>query len=106
MIAPKNGLIANPIKNVAVTEDVAKAIVLSGNGSSLQKFTISTAPKNGTVTGTGANWTYKPKANYNGLDSFYYTVSVGCISSKPAVVSFVIAAVNDAPVAPEIVWVN
>lgn len=98
IIAPKNNLVANPIKNVAVTEDVAKAIVLSGNGSSLQKFTITTAPKNGTVTGTGANWTYKPKANYNGLDSFYYTVSVGCISSKPAVVSFVIAAVNDAPV--------
>lgn len=98
MIAPKNNLVANPIKNVAVTEDVVKAIVLSGNGSSLQKFNITTQPKNGTLTGTGANLTYKPKANYSGLDSFYYTVSVGCISSKPAVVSFIIAAVNDAPV--------
>ncbi len=38
---------ATPIKNVAVTEDVSKAITLIGNGSSLQKFAISTAPKNG-----------------------------------------------------------
>ncbi len=31
IIAPKNGLVATPIKNVAVTEDVAKAITLIGN---------------------------------------------------------------------------
>ncbi|MFT3704905.1 MAG: Ig-like domain-containing protein [Agriterribacter sp.] len=98
IIGPKNGLIANAQKNIAVTEDKPKAIVLTGNGSSLQQFNITVAPKNGTLTGTGANRTYTPKANYYGVDSFYYTVSLGCISSAPAVISFVITQVNDTPV--------
>lgn len=98
IIGPKNGLIANPQKNIAAIEDKPKAIVLTGNGSSLQLFNITVAPKNGTITGTGANRVYTPKANYYGVDSFYYTVSLGCISSAPAVVSFVITQVNDTPV--------
>lgn len=98
IIAPKNNLLANPQKNLAAIEDKAKAVVLSGNGSSLQQFNITVAPKNGTLTGTGANRTYIPKANYNGVDSFYFTVSLGCISSKPAVVSFIITPANDTPV--------
>ena len=97
IIAPVNKLIANA-QSVTTAEDVAKAIVLSGSGATTLTYAISTLPKNGTVTGTGANRTYTPKLNYNGKDSFYFTVSTGCITSIPAKVNITITAVNDSPV--------
>ncbi|MGZ8510805.1 MAG: choice-of-anchor tandem repeat GloVer-containing protein, partial [Chitinophagaceae bacterium] len=92
-------LIANP-QSITVTEDIAKAIVLSGSGATPLSYTVVTPPKNGTVTaGTLANRTYTPKANYYGKDSFYFTVNVNCFSSPPAKVLITVTAVNnDAPV--------
>jgi uncharacterized repeat protein (TIGR03803 family) len=91
-------LVANPQKDTT-KEDVAKAIVLTGSGGSPLTFTITTQPKNGTITsGTSANRTYTPKANYNGKDSFYFTANVGCLSSPPAKVFILITPVNDTPV--------
>ncbi len=97
IIQKATALIANP-QIVSTTEDISKAIVLTGSGGSPLVFKISTNPKKGTVTGTGANWTYKPVANYNGKDSFYFTANVGCNASLPAKVNITITAVNDTPV--------
>jgi uncharacterized repeat protein (TIGR03803 family) len=98
IIAKTLPLVANPQKDTT-KEDVAKAIVLTGSGGSPLTYTITTQPKNGTVTsGTSANRTYTPKANYNGKDSFYFTANVGCLSSPPAKVFILITPVNDTPV--------
>ena len=92
-------LIANP-QSIGGTEDVPKAVVLSGSGATPLTYTVVTPPKNGTVTaGTVANRTYTPKANYYGKDSFYFTANVNCFSSPPAKVLITVTAVNnDAPV--------
>ena len=61
-------------------------------------FTITTSsPSNGSVTISGETITYTPSANFNGQDSFDYTVTQGSISAS-STVSVTVAAVNDAPV--------
>ena len=90
-------LIANP-QTISTTEDLAKPITLTGSGAASLIYTITTQPKNGKITGTGAAITYTPTLNYYGRDSFYFTVSVGCQSSAPAKVVVTTTAVNDAPV--------
>ena len=48
-------------------------------------YTIVRPPSNGTLTGTGANWLYTPTNNYEGTDSFDFTVSDGVwTSTQPA----------------------
>lgn len=53
----------------------------------------------GSVTNNGSNVTYSPAANFNGSDSFSYTVSDGNGGTATANVSVTINAVNDTPVA-------
>jgi hypothetical protein len=61
-------------------------------------FTITTSsPSNGSVAISGETITYTPSANFNGQDSFDYTVTQGSISAS-STVSVTVAAVNDAPV--------
>ena len=52
----------------------------------------------GTVSLSNNIISYTPAANFNGADSFTYTVSDGSLTSS-ATVSFNVAAVNDAPAA-------
>lgn len=60
-------------------------------------FTITTSsPSNGAVAISGETITYTPSANFNGQDSFDYTVTQGSISAS-STVSVTVAAVNDAP---------
>ena len=55
-------------------------------------------PLHGTVSFTAAgNITYTPAANYNGPDSFTYTVTSGGVT-ETATINVNVAAVNDAPV--------
>jgi len=42
---------------------------------------------------------YRPSLDFNGLDSFQYTVTAGQLTSAPATVDITINPVNDAPVA-------
>jgi Tol biopolymer transport system component len=60
---------------------------------------VQRQPQHGTLSGTPPTVTYTPPANYNGPDSFTYTVSDGVVTSAPATVTLSIAPVNDAPVA-------
>jgi hypothetical protein len=60
-------------------------------------FTITTSsPANGSVAISGETITYTPSANFNGQDSFDYTVTQGSIFAS-STVSVTVAAVNDAP---------
>ncbi|HRH60879.1 MAG TPA: Ig-like domain-containing protein, partial [Chitinophagaceae bacterium] len=97
IIAPINNLVANP-QSVTTAEDVKKVITLTGAGGNPLTFNIATSPKHGKITGTGANKTYTPTANYNGSDQFTFTASVGCLTSAPATVSITVTPVADSPV--------
>ncbi|AZZ92667.1 tandem-95 repeat protein [Hahella sp. KA22] len=89
-------------------EDVAVSIKVLDNDSDLDSqlnpasVLVTVASEHGSVsvnTGSGVI-TYEPDADYNGADSFSYTVEDvhGGISSA-ALVSITVEAVNDAPVA-------
>jgi chitodextrinase len=88
-------------QTVAVTEDVAKALVLVGSdvdGDPLT-YTIVAAPTKGTLSGTAPNLTYTPAADYTGADSFTFRVNDGTVNSSTATVTIAVTGTNDAPVA-------
>ena len=73
-----------------------------GNGSIINPTTVSitSPPSNGSVVvNPSGSVTYTPNSNYNGPDSFSYTVKDDAgLESAPAVVSITVTPVNDAPV--------
>ena len=86
---------------VSTDEDTAVPVTLTGSdpeGDTLT-FIIVTPPAHGTLSGTGANLTYTPDANYNGPDSFQFKVNDGATDSNTATVSITVNSINDAPVA-------
>jgi hypothetical protein len=89
-------------QSVTTAEDTAKAITLTGSdvdGDTLT-YAITIQPLHGTLSGTGANVTYTPAANYNGADSFSFTVSDGTVTSAGKTVSITVTAVDDPPAVP------
>lgn len=99
----------NAVNDSASTnEDIAVAISVLANDSdiddslNLTSVAIASGPAHGsaTVNTTTGVVTYTPAANFNGSDSFTYTVrdQSGAVSNA-ATVSVTVAAVNDAPVA-------
>jgi VCBS repeat-containing protein len=61
--------------------------------------TLFSQATNGIVTlASTGGFTYQPNANFNGSDSFSYTLSDGRGGTTTATVALTIAAVNDAPV--------
>jgi hypothetical protein len=102
---PVTSLELNPLvfafdDNVTTDEDTAIAIAVGANDSLLSAVTatigILTAPSNGTVTISGTTVTYTPSANFNGSDTFTYSVTQGD-STSSAVANISVAAINDAP---------
>ena len=88
-------------------EDTARTVAGRGvlgndidlNGDPLTAALVS-APKNGTVTlNSNGSFTYTPKANYSGLDSFTYRASDATTTSNVATVLVNVTAVNDPPIA-------
>ena len=85
---------------VTLAEDTSKAITLAATdveGSTLT-YSIVAQPTHGTLTGSGANITYTPAANYNGADSFTFKANDGTADSNVATVTISVTAVNDTPV--------
>ncbi len=89
--------------SATTAEDTAKSISVLTNDSDPDGDTLSvtavTQPAHGSVTFTASGVTYTPAANYNGADSFTYTISDGNGGTSTGTVSISITAVNDPPVA-------
>src|SRR5439155_13956957 len=96
-------------QSVTTSEDTSKAITLTGSdvetAAANLSFTISSGPSHGSLTGAAPNVTYVPAANYNGPDSFAFTVTdtgdgpSPALTSAPATVSITVNPVNDPPTA-------
>ncbi|MCC7375188.1 MAG: tandem-95 repeat protein [Verrucomicrobiales bacterium] len=62
-------------------------------------YAVSAWPAHGVLSGTPPNLTYTPSADFNGIDTFTFTVSKGALTSPPAAVSLTVTPVNDPPAA-------
>lgn len=83
-------------------EDTAVNVTLSASDPNVNnqlEYNIISYPTNGILSGTGANLTYTPNANFFGTDSFTYQASDGTFSSGTAAINFTVTEINDAPVA-------
>lgn len=85
-----------------VAEDTPTLINVVSNDGVVDAATVAvvTDPVHGSAASNGdGTVTYSPNADYNGADSFTYTVdNVGGVTSNVATVAVTVTAVNDAPV--------
>ena len=100
------GVNDGPVANddaATTDEDTAVNVNVVGNDTDVDTDTLSvtavTTPAHGTATFAGGSVTYTPAADYNGGDSFTYTVGDGHGGSAWATVTVTVKAVNDAPTA-------
>jgi VCBS repeat-containing protein len=91
----------------AVPEDGTLSVAAAGvlvndsdaDNDPLQAVLVA-GPAHGSLTlGADGSFTYTPRANFNGADSFTYSVSDGIAGSNLATVRITVVAVDDAPVA-------
>ncbi|MDA9610173.1 cadherin-like domain-containing protein [Pseudomonadota bacterium] len=85
---------------VATIEDTALTISVIANDSLISAETatvsIASAPSNGSVIVSGTDITYTPAADFNGSDTFTYSVTQNS-QTVTATVTISVSAVNDAP---------
>src|SRR5205085_9516093 len=95
-------------QSAVTNEDTSVSVTLTGSDletpASNLNFAVTVGPAHGTLTGTAPHLTYVPNADYNGTDSFQFTVTdtgdgaSHALTSTPSAVSITINPVNDAPV--------
>ena len=85
---------------VTTAEDTPVAITLQATDvdSPNLSFSIISQPSDGTLTGSGASWTYTPAPNVSGVRSFRFRASDNALSAT-ATITITITPVNDPPVA-------
>jgi len=105
-ITPSESSNSSPIANndsAIGTEDNNVAIQVLNNDSDPDSDPLSissvSSANNGSAVINGSAITYTPNANFNGSDSFSYTISDGKGGSDSATVNITVSAVNDNPVA-------
>lgn len=88
-------------QSVSTDEDMPLEITLNGSDpdGAVIYYTVVDDPAKGTLSGDAPDLTYTPDADFNGADSFTFTVNDGTLDSAPATISITINPVNDAPVA-------
>ena len=88
-------------QTLSTSEDTALELTLSGtdpDGDALS-YSVTTQPAHGALSGDAPTLIYTPNPNYNGTDSFTFTVSDGAATSSAATVTLKVGQVNDAPTA-------
>ncbi|MDD2752225.1 MAG: Ig-like domain-containing protein [Candidatus Omnitrophica bacterium] len=91
-------------QSVTTDEDVPAGITLNAtdvDGDNLT-YALVTNPSHGALSGTAPNLNYVPNANYNGADSFTFKANDGLADSNIATVSITVTAINDPPVASDL----
>jgi hypothetical protein len=86
-----------------INEDVPGQVILVGSdvdGDPLS-YAVTQQPEHGSLEGTPPNMTYIPDRDFNGTDSFEYTVTAGGVTSAAGTVTLQVAPVNDPPVAAD-----
>lgn len=89
-------------EDVALTVAAADGVLKNASDPEGKAIIASlvTAPAHGTlVLNTNGSFVYTPAANFNGTDSFVFTVADQWNTSAPATAVIVVKPVNDAPVA-------
>nr|WP_246345414.1 tandem-95 repeat protein [Conexibacter arvalis] len=86
--------------SVETEEDTTVAVALAGADPDGDPLTYTTAAHvpGGAVTGEGAQRTFTPAADFNGIATFDYTVSDGRGGSATATVTVTVTPVDDPPV--------
>src|SRR4029079_5596552 len=89
--------------SLVAIEDTAASIDVTLNDLDVDGDTLSVidvhTPDHGTATFSGTVVTYTPATDYNGPDSFQYTITDGHGGNSTATVFVEVIAVNDTPVA-------
>lgn len=102
-ISPVNDPPIAVANSYTLAEDGVGNFSVLGNDSDPELQTLSitgvSQGANGTVTFTSSVVTYQPAANYNGPDSFTYTVRDTPGATATATVTVTVTAVNDPPTA-------
>lgn len=89
-------------------EDQVLTIILSNNfrlndydvdGDAFTAVKVSDPANGNLVFHPDGTFTYTPKADFNGTDSFLYQLNDGALNSTPTSVNIVVRPVNDAPIA-------
>ncbi len=106
VVAPLNDGPAAMDDQASVDEDASVTIDVLANDTDLDGDSLSvtdvSAPQHGTVTiNDDGTVRYTPAENYNGADSFTYTISDGNGGTSTATVNVCVKPVNDAPVAAD-----
>lgn len=102
LMTPANDPPIATAANVTLLEDTSTPIVLAGidpDGNQQLTYSIVTGPSYGSLSGTEPNMTYTPDPNFSGSDGFTFKANDGVSDSAPAVVSIMVAPVDDPPVA-------
>jgi VCBS repeat-containing protein len=97
--------VSNPVPVSAnsaqtTTEDTPISATLTATDDDVVSFTPASGPSHGSLVLNGVTgaYTYTPAANFNGNDSFTYTVTDADGATTTATVSFLVTPVNDAPI--------
>ena len=102
-VDPQNDVPVANDDGATTPEDTDVAIDVLGNDSDVDgdSLTVSsvTQPPNGTVTNNGTDVTYSPNTNFNGTDTFNYTINDGNGGTATAIVTVNVGGTNDPPVA-------
>jgi hypothetical protein len=100
-VTPVNDTPTASTFSFSLPEDSTYPLLLTGADKETPNlvFSIGQSPAHGRLIGTAPNFTYQPNADFNGTDSFTFTVSDGSLTSQAATVSITVTPVNDTPVA-------
>jgi PKD repeat protein len=90
--------------SVYVMEDtpVSSRILATDVEQDMLTVNLVSGPEHGMLTLSNQNFIYLPDADYEGKDSFSFTVSDSQLQSQPAQIDITITPVNDAPSMSEI----